>query len=98
MFASHDGSSLRRRLRMQAFQLDHSPRAPLLHHITTPAIAVRPEWALRAHLSFGVVDPFLMRATYDSIGHDDRFGAMVPYELEDLACNSRICPDVALLG
>src|SRR6516225_5351685 len=75
------------------------PRAhPLLHHITTPAIAVRPEGALRARLCFGVVDPLLMRAAYDSVGHHDRLGAMIPHELQDLACNSRICPDVALLG
>jgi hypothetical protein len=43
----------------------------LLHCIAGPAIAVRPEWALRAGLSFGVIDPLLMRAAYDSIRHDD---------------------------
>jgi hypothetical protein len=47
-----------------------------MHHITTPAIAVRPEWALRARLSFGVVDPLLMRAAYDSVGrHQDGLDA-----------------------
>ena len=40
------------------------PTRPLLHQVTSPAIAVRPEWALGTHLSFGVVDPFLMRAAY----------------------------------
>jgi len=59
---------------------------------------VCPEWALWAHLPFVVVDPLLMRAAYDSIGHDDRFGTMIPYKLEDLAGNNRICSDVALLG
>ena len=43
----------------------------LLHCIAGPAIAVRPEWALRAGLSFGVVDPLLMRTAYDSIRQDD---------------------------
>ena len=71
---------------------------PLLDHITTPAIAVRPEWALWARQPFGVVDPLLMRAAYDSIGRDDRLGSMIPHELKDLGCNSQICPDVALLG
>ena len=81
---------------MQAFRIN--PTRPLLHHFTTPAIAVRPEWALRTRLPFGVVDPLLVRAAYDSIGRDDRLGTMVPYKLEDLACNSRIFLDVALLG
>jgi hypothetical protein len=70
----------------------------LLHQIASPAVAVSPEWAVRAHLSFGVVDPFLVGATYDLIGHDNRLGAVIPHELEDLGCNSQICPDVALLG
>jgi hypothetical protein len=69
-----------------------------LHHIAGPAVAVRPEWALRAHLSFGVVDPLLVRAAYDLIGHDNRLGSMIPHELKDLGCNSQICPDVALRG
>jgi len=42
---------------------------------TGPAVAVRPKRALRADLSFGVIDPLLMWATYDSIHHDDRYGA-----------------------
>src|SRR5215470_9659444 len=71
---------------------------PLLHQVTSPAIAVRPEWALGAHLPFGVVDAFLMRAAYNSIGHDDRLGAMIPHELENFVCNSRICPEVARGG
>jgi hypothetical protein len=56
-----------------------------------------PEWAVRAHLSFEVVDPLLMRATYDSIGHHHRPDAMISHEVQDLACNRPICADVALL-
>lgn len=44
-----------------------NPRAPLLHHITTPAIAVRPKWALRAHVSFGVIYSLLVRAARQRI-------------------------------
>ncbi len=76
----------------------HTPTGRLLHYVTSPAVAVRPERALRADLSFGVVDPLLMRAAYDPIRHDYRFGSMIPHELEDLATNGRICPNVALLG
>ena len=75
-----------------------TPVCPLVHDITTPTIAVRPEWALRARLPLGVVDRLLMRTAYDLIGHDDRLGVMILHELEDLACNSRICPDVAFLA
>ena len=70
----------------------------LLHCVAGPTVAVRPKRALRADLSFGVIDPLLMWATYDSIRHDDRYGAMIPHEPEDVATNGRICPNVALLG
>jgi hypothetical protein len=39
-----------------------------------------------------------MWAAYDSIRHDDRYGAMIPHEPEDVATNDGICPNVALLG
>ena len=76
------------------------PNTPtrLLHRVAGPAVVVRPERALRADLSFGVIDTLLMWAAYDSIRHDDRYGAMIPHEPEDVATNDRICPNVALLG
>ena len=40
----------------------------LLHHITAPTITVRPEWASRAGVPFGVVDALLMRAAYEFSG------------------------------
>src|SRR4051794_21952400 len=70
----------------------------LLYRLAGPAVAVRPERALRAGLSFGVIDTLLMWAAYDPIGHDNRYGAMIPYEPEDVATNDRICPNIALLG
>ena len=69
----------------------------LLHYVAGPAVAVRPERALRANLPFWVIGPFLMRAAYDSIHHDDRQGAMILNEPEDVATNGRICPNIALL-
>jgi len=76
------------------------PNTPtrLLHRVASPAVEARPEGALRAGLSLGVIDTLLMWAAYDSIRHDDRYGAMIPHEPEDVATNDRICPNVALLG
>jgi hypothetical protein len=63
---------------------------PLLHCAAGPAISVRPEWALRAYLSFGIIDPFLVRAAYDSIRHDDRLRSMMLQEPKDAASDCRI--------
>jgi hypothetical protein len=69
-----------------------------MHRVAAKAVAVRPERALRANQSFGVIDTLLIWAAYDSIRHDDRYGAMIPHEPEDVATNDRICPNVVLLG
>ena len=80
----------------------HEPRdrrlIVLLHQIAGPAIAVCPERALRTGPSFGVIDPFLMRAADDSICYYDRLGPMSLHESEDLTSNGGISPNVALLG
>jgi hypothetical protein len=61
-----------------------------LHCVASPAIAVRPKWALRAWLSFRIIDPFLMRAAYDSVRHHDRFGCMIAHKPENAASNGGI--------
>src|ERR1017187_7378479 len=78
--------------------VDFETPGRLLHYISGPAIAVCPEWTLRAGLSLRVIDPLFMRAAYDSIRHDDRFGSMIPHEPEDVASNDRIRPNIVLLG
>src|ERR1017187_3044220 len=78
--------------------VDFETPGRLLHYISGPAIAVCPEWTLRARLSLRVIDPLFMRAAYDSIRHDDRFGSMIPHEPEDVASNDRIRPNIVLLG
>ncbi len=71
---------------------------PLLHDLAGPAIAVRPEWALGADLSVGVIDPLFMRAAYDSIRHHDGFDSVILQEPQDAGSDGRICPSVSLLG
>ena len=73
-------------------------RAVLLHDIACPAVAMRPERTLRAGLAVGVIDPLLMRAADDPVRHDNRFGALLQHEPEDIAANGRIGPNVALFG
>ena len=71
---------------------------PLLLDLARPAIAMRPEWALRADLSVGIVDPLLMRAAYDSIRHDDGFDSLILQEPQDAGSNGWICPSVSVLS
>lgn len=71
---------------------------PLLLDLAGPAIAVRPEWALRADLSVRIVNSLFMRAAYDSIRHDDGFDSVILKEPEDAGSNGRICPNIAVLG
>lgn len=59
---------------------------------------MRPERAPGADLSVRIVDPLLMRATYDSVRHNDGFGSVILHEPEDAGGNGRICPGVAFLG
>ena len=70
----------------------------LLYGVATPAIAVRPEWASWAGLSFWIIDPLLVWAADDTIRHNDRFSSMILHEPEDLGSNDRICPNVVLFG
>lgn len=59
---------------------------------------MRPERALGADLSIGIIDALLMRAAYESIRHDDGFDSVILQEPEDAGSNGRVSPSIALLG
>ena len=69
-----------------------------LHDIASPAVAVRPEWALRAHQRFRIVDPLLTWTGDDAVRHDDRLDSVNRHKLENLACNHGIAPNVVIFG
>jgi hypothetical protein len=76
----------------RAFQVDHPHTAAIApyHHSSGRG---EPRMGTAGT---GIVDPLFMRAVYDSIGHNDRLGTVITHKLENLACNNRICPNVAL--
>src|SRR5258708_5883678 len=69
-----------------------------MYDLARPAIAIRPERALRADLIFRIVDSLFVRAADDPVAQHDRFRLVGGDELDNLSANHGICPDVLIFG
>jgi len=69
-----------------------------MNDIARPAIAMRPERALRAYFPIRIIDSLFMRATDDTIRHYDRLGCVTLNEFENLKLDRWIFPNVAFFG
>src|SRR5207244_4047858 len=71
-----------------------SSSGSLNEHITRPAIAMRPEWALLAHAAVRIIDSLFMRAADNRPRHCDRLGPVTLDETQDFTRNLGICPKI----
>ncbi len=68
----------------------------LVKNFSRPAVAMCPERALRADFALGIVDPFLMRTTDNTVSHGDRFGSVLPEKRENLVCYRHVAANISV--
>jgi hypothetical protein len=70
----------------------------LLNDVARPAVAMRPERALRAHAPIWIIGSLFVRAADYMIRHYNRLGAVTPDEFKDRLRDRGIGPNIPVFG